>query len=128
MRAFWRGEWDCLWDGAHIKSKTGKPSSQDEQQDAKRLAQRMAVLASNNEWSKAMKAAVSTQAMVTDPAMLPEITAKLPQTANDSPAPRYSDPSAHTSFWENVATQVRKDHRKLPRKAGPGLDGNRIVP
>ena len=87
MRAFWRGEWDSLWGGAHTNSKTGQPSSQDEQQDAKRLAQRVAVLASNNEWSKAMKAAVSTQAMVTDPAMLPEITAKLPQTANDSPTP-----------------------------------------
>ena len=126
LRRFWRGEWQSLWDEAHI---TARAVPSDELEGAEELAKvvaRIEALGAAQEWGKALKAVDSGNILGTAPCHLTELESKFPPEQVRGLTGRHVDPDAHPEFWDEVARAVKKSCRRLPRKSGPSLDGSRF--
>ncbi|CAK0790897.1 unnamed protein product [Prorocentrum cordatum] len=126
LRLFWRGDWKALWDEVHITCRANFSDEPSEDDDLKRLVARIEALGAANEWSKAHKAAVGSALLVTDPNEPDNVKGKFPPEQVRRPEPKVGNVDEHKDFWEAVGRQVQRDCKRLPRKAGPSLDGSRF--
>ena len=126
LRLFWRGDWKALWDEAHITCRARPSDEPVEDDNLKRIVARIEALGAANEWGKAYKAAVGSNVLVTNPEELSNIEDKFPAESIRRPSAKVVPLEAHATFWEDVAKQVRRDCKRLPRKSGLALDGSRF--
>ena len=60
VQSFWRGDWQHLWEDAHIKSQAAKPiGGAKDEADAETISERVKMLLASGEVAKALKLATS---------------------------------------------------------------------
>lgn len=126
LRRFWRGEWQSLWDEARITARALPTEQPTGEEDLRQLVKRIESLGAANEWGKALKAVQSNTPLITDAGRIGELRSKFPKEMCQPLQPKETNPADHESFWSEVAEQVRKFCKRLPRKTGPAWDGSRF--
>lgn len=126
LRLFWRGDWQALWEEAHVSSQAARSDGARDEWSASAIADRVAVLLNSGEASRAIKEAVGSTPVRTDAAALPLLRDKFPAPTRPPLIPSTVDPQEHAAFWNRVADRVRKVVKKLPKKSGPALGGSRF--
>ena len=74
---------------------------------------------------RALKAATTTTALCTEKKYIPEVRALFPKEKIGKVEVNRV-PAADSPLWEKLEKQLLQDLRRLPRKAGPAMDGSRF--
>ena len=126
LRRLWRGEWQSLWDEAHIMARAMPSEEPEEAEGLAKIVARIEALGAAQEWGKALKAIDNSNILATAPCHLTELESKLPPERVRGLIGRDVDPALHSESWDDVTRAVKKLCRRLPRKSGPSLDGSRF--
>ena len=92
IRRFWCGEWQSLWDEAHITARTVPSDEPEEAEELSKLVARVETLGAAQEWGKALKAVDNSNILATAPHHLAELASKFPPEQVCGLIERYADP------------------------------------